>query len=266
MGTNKLNADADLAALFDRVHIRHIVKYVADRDNQIALVGDAIARMAIVGRGTSTTIPGQQITTVTLEELDDAHKAALALPIAMPVVQQFFDIRDELEKGAAQIEISDRRCVEGMAAVMANAWVRGHSEVKVADLDVLANMWWTVQDQRGEARNVILAATNPGEKAALDLLDELDKVKKEIAAINKPDIDDVKKRKVGVEQVRNIDRLLAEATDHLAKAAAAGADTAVIQDVVNRANNEKLRIGKEVFNIDMAAQAAMNAAAGVQVP
>lgn len=263
MGTNKLNADADLAALWDRVHIRHVVKYVSDRQNQMDLVGDAIARMALNGRGTSTTVPGQQLTTVSLEELDQAHHEALALPIDIGVVQQFFDIREELGKGPAQIEVSDRRTVEGMAAVMANAWVRGHDEVKVADLDILASMWWTVQEQRGPARDVILAATNPGEKAALDLLDELDKVKAEIALINKPEIDDTKKRKVGVEQVRNIDRLLAEAVDHFNKATAAGADVSTIQETINKANNEKLRIGKEVFGIDMAQQAAMNAAAGI---
>jgi MoxR-like ATPase len=261
MGTNKLNADADQAALWDRVHIRHVVQYVQDRQNQIDLVGDAIARMALVGRGTGTVIPGQNVTQVTLEELDQAHREALALPISEAVVNQFFDIREELEKGTAQIEVSDRRVVEGMAAVMANAWVRGHDEVKVADLDVLANMWWTVQEQRSEARAVILSATNPGEKAALDLLDELDKVKAEIAAINKPEFDDVRKRKVGVEQVRNIDRLLDDANEHLDKARSAGADVTKIQETIDRANAEKLRIGKEVFGIDMAQQAALSAAA-----
>jgi MoxR-like ATPase len=263
MGTNKLNADADQAALWDRVHIRHVVQYVQDRQNQADLVGEAIARMALVGRGTSTVVPGESKTMVTLDELDQAHKEALSLPVPDLVVSTFFDIRDELQNGAAQIEVSDRRAVEGMAAVMANAWVRGHDEVKVADLDVLANMWWTVQEQRAEARNVILATTNPGEKAALDLLDELDKVKAEITAINKPDIDDTRKRKVGVEQIKNLDRLLAEAKEHLDKANAGGTSTTRIQETIDRANAEKLRIGSDLFGIDMQAQANLNNAASV---
>ena len=263
-GTNKLNADADQAALWDRIHIRHIVDYVSDRQNQAELVGDAIARMALVGRGTNTTVPGQSKTLITLDELDLAHKEALALPVDDVVVEMFFDIRDELREGKAQISISDRRAVEGMAAVMANAWVRGHDQgVKVADLDVLANMWWTVQDQRAEARNVILAATNPGEKAALDLLDELDKVKAEITAASKPDVDDGRKKRIGVEQVKNIDRLLAEANDHLTKASAAGASTARIQETILKANAFKVQIGKDIFGIDPQAQQSLANAAGV---
>lgn len=262
-GTNKLNADVDQAALWDRIHIRHIVGYVSDRQNQIDLVGDAIARMALVGRGTSTIVPGQTKTMVTLDELDQAHAEALALPVPDAVAHLFFDIREELQLGKAQVEVSDRRAVESMAAVLANAWVRGHSEVKIGDLDVLANMWWTVQDQRAEARNVILAATNPGEKAALDLLDELDKVKAEITAVSKPEIDDTRKKKVGVEQVKNIDRLLVEANDYLAKAQASGASTTRIQETIDRANAFKVQIGKDVFGIDMSAQVNLNNAASV---
>jgi len=265
-GTNKLNADADQAALWDRIHIRHIVDYVADRQNQIDLVGDAIARMALVGRGVSTMVPGQSKTIVTLDELDQAHKEALALPVSDPVVAMFFDIRDELRQGKAQINISDRRSVEGMAAVMANAWVRGHNEVKVADLDVLANMWWTVQEQRPEARSVILAATNPGEKAALDLLEDLDKVRDEINAASKPDVDDSRKKRIGVEQVKNIDRLLAEANEHLTKAQAAGAATTRLVEVIGKANSFKLQIGKDIFGIDATAQQNLANAAAVNSP
>ena len=198
---------------------------------------------------------------VTLDELDQAHREALALPVPDAVVDLFFDIRDELQQGKAQISISDRRAVEGMAAVMANAWVRGHEEVKVADLDVLAGMWWTVQDQRPEARNVILAATNPGEKAALDLLDELDKVKAEITAANKPEVDDTRKKKIGVEQVKNLDRLLAEANGHLTKAQASGASTVRIVETIGRAEAFKVEIGEKIFGINMAAQSGLTNAA-----
>lgn len=260
-GTNKLNADADQAALWDRIHIRHIVDYVQDRRNQVDLVGDAIARMAIVGRGTSTIIPGQQKTMVTLDELDAAHKAALSLPVPEQVIDTFFDIRDELKMGTAQVSISDRRAVEAMAAVMANAWVRGHDEVKAADLDILANMWWTLQDQRAEVRNVILSATNPGEKAALDLLDELDKIKAEIIAASKPEVDDSRKKRIGVEQVKNLDRLLAEANEHLAKTKASGGSTARIDETIAKAGAFKVQIGKDIFGIDASTQQSLNRAA-----
>lgn len=256
-GTNKLNPDVDLAAMWDRIHIRHKVGYVADRKNQIDLVSDAIGRMALVGRGTSTIVPGQQKTMVTLAELDQAHHEALALPVPDNVANMFFDIREELEKGSAQVQISDRRAVESFAAVLANAWVRGHEVVQVGDLDILANMWWTVQEQMSEVRQVVLAATNPGEKAALDLLDDLDGIKKDVAEVAKDGVDDTRKKKTGVEAVKNIDRLLAEAQQHLAQATAGGTSTTRINEVIAKANAFKVQIGKDLFGIDASVQQAM---------
>lgn len=257
MGTNKLNADADQAALWDRVHMRYVVDYVAQRKNLADLVSDAVARMAIVGRGTTTNLNASK-TLVTLDELDQAHKEALALDVPEVVFDTFFDIKDEL-RGAAQIEVSDRRVVEGMAAVLSNAWVRNHDEVKVADLDILANMWWTVQEQAPKARAVILGVTNPGEKAALDLLDELDKLKKEISDTERADMDDSHKKRVGVEVVKNADKLLREANDHLVKARAAGASTTRIEECIGKADAFKMEVGKSIFGIDPAAMMRANA-------
>jgi len=255
-GTNKLNADADQAALWDRVHLRYVVHYVQSRENMASMVGDAIARMSVVGRGVTTSISNSK-TMVTIEELDEAHKEALGLDVPDPVIEMFFDIRDELQNGKAAIQISDRRMVEGMAAVLANSWVRNHEEVKIADLDILANMWWTVQDQAAAARGVILGATNPGEKAALDLLDDLDKLKTEIKQANDSGMDESRKKRVGVEAVKNTDKLLREAQGHLAKAKASGASTTRIQETIEKADAFKIEVGKSIFGIDPAQMSAM---------
>ena len=262
MGTNKLNSDADQAALWDRIHLRYQVGYIGSRPAQVDMVGDAIARMVANGRGTSTAVPGAQVTTVTLAELDQAHEEALSLDIPDPVIEMFFDIRDELQHGTAAVTISDRRAVEGMAAVLANAWLRNHDTVTVGDLDILANMWWTVQDQIGAVRGVILGATNPGEKAALDLLDELDKQKKEIKQAVDSDLDETRKKRAGVQAVNNTDKLIKEAKSHLAKAEAAGAPTAKIKEVIAKADAFKMEVGATVFNLDpKAMQGLMDAGA-----
>lgn len=259
-GTNKLNADADQAALWDRIHLRFVVGYVSARDAQVSMVGDAIARMGQNGRGTSTNLVGQQITKVTLDELDQAHAEALSLDVPDPVLDLFFDIRDELQHGSAKIQISDRRAVEGMAAVMANAWLRNHTSVTVGDLDILANMWWAVQDQMTTARSVILAATNPGEKAALDLLDALDGLRKEIKQANDSDLDPARKKRVGVESVKNTDKLLKEAEGHLVKAQAAGTSTTRLEEVIKKADAFKMEVGMSIFNLDPSAMQNLAAA------
>ena len=254
MGTNKLNADVEVAWLWDRVHIRELVDDIQDRQNSMAMLGAAISRMALVGRGTSTTLPGQSLTKLTLTELDQAHVEALSLPIPDAVLETFYDMRDELRNGAAQVRISPRREVESMAAVLANAWVRGHDEVQVTDLDILASMWWTVQDQRAEARSVILAAANPSEKAALELLDELAKVKIELAAMDDSSLDASRKTRIAIEQISNLDRLLEDAGDHLNKAKAGGVGTTRIEEVIGKANAVKVKIGKDHFGMDYTTQ------------
>ena len=255
MGTNKINADVELAPLFDRVHIRHTVDYTRDRSNQSDMVGEAIARMSLVGRGVTTSISASH-TKVTVDELDQAHKEALSLDVDEAVMDLFLDIKDELKSKG--IVISDRRMVEGMAAVLASAWIAGHEQVKPGDLDILANMWWVVQDHAAEARSVVLAATNPGEKAALDLLDELDKIKKEIA--ESEGLDEDRRRRVGVEAVRNTDKLIREAQGHKEKSLAAGASTERLQETIEKAQNFKIEVGRSVFHLDPTSMAAMTAA------
>ena len=245
-GTNKLNADADQAALWDRIHMRVIVDYINSRTDQADMVGEAIARMALVGRGTTTSIATDP-TKVTIAELDAAHKQSLDLEVNDVVVNTFLDLRDELQ--GLGIIISDRRVVEGMAAVMANAWLRGHEEVKVADLDILKNMWWTLQDQIQTVRTTILAATNPGEKVAMELMDELDKLKKEMkgaGALGDPD----RERRVGISVIRNADKLLNDAKAALATSVAAGSPTARLDDLIARTKQFKYEVGRDTFGLD----------------
>lgn len=248
-GTNKLNADADLAAMWDRVHLRFVVDYIGDREAQKDMVAEAIYRMYQNGRGTNTSLGGLTKTTVDLDELDMAHKEALTLEVPDPVWETYADIREELQHGTAQITISDRRFTEGMVAVMANAWLNNHTVVTVGDLDILTAMWWTVQDQQSEARAVILAATNPGEKAAMDLLDGLDELKKEVKETNESNEDPGRKKRVGVASVKSADKLLAEARGHLTKAQAAGTSTARLEQVIKNAEAFKVDVGKSLFGI-----------------
>lgn len=251
-GTNKLNADADQAALWDRIHHRHVVNYLTDRKSQADMVGDAIARLSVLGRGAGTNLGGGQFTHITLPELEQAHTEALSLEVPDPVLDMFFDIRDELQHGSAKIQISDRRAVEGMAAVMANAWLNNHTQVTVGDLSVLADMWWAVQDQMSAARATILAVTNPGEKAALDLLDSLDELKKEVKQANDSDLDASRKKRVGVESVKNADKVLNDAKAHLLKAQQAGTSTTKLEEVIKKTEAFKVEVGMSIFGIDPA--------------
>lgn len=245
--TNVNNADTDprLAPFFDRWHIRYQVTYLRQRDNQRDMVTAGIGRLARVGRGTKTTVDGPGLT-VTLAELDRAHAESLELDVPDDILEMALDIREEL--GSNGIVVSDRRVVDGFAAVLANAWLRGHESVEAADLDILAPMWWSLQEHEATARGIVLAAANPSEKAAIELLDELDKIKAEMAAAE--ELDSAHQQRVGVSVQRDLLQLLREANEHKAEAAKTGADTHRIDDLIARATEFDAKVKKDVFGID----------------
>lgn len=240
MGTNKISADTDHAPDWDRVHIREDVKYVADRINKADLVMDSIQR-----RMFGFTPPSK--TTITLDELDTAYNEAMQLVVPDHVQDVFFDIQDELA-GEHSIEVSTRRVVEGMAAVLANAWLNGHDEVKVGDLDILASMWWLTLDQRNDAKGVILSATNPGEKEALAKLEELEQQRQEFK--NLADLDPVKQNAAGLQVFKNVKRLVAETKPLLDQAEQAGTSTTRIKEVMDGCNKLMSTIQRDIFGLD----------------
>lgn len=246
-GTNKLNSDQDQAALWDRIHHRHIVKYVSDRDNLAALVQAAMLRQV-----SDYEVPEE--TTITLDELDAAHDAAMALPVSDIAFTTFLDIKDELERNG--VTISTRRVVEAMKGVVSTAFIAGHDEVKVGDLSVLRHMLWTRQEEANTVKQVVLSACNPGEKQALDLLEELDKFKSEYSQAL--DLDEIKRNTAAIDIFKKAQRLVDTAQPLLQTATAAGANTSRIQEVIDQSEALRMKIGKECFDMDEAAIAALN--------
>ena len=241
MATNKLNADQDQAALWDRVHHRHVVGYVSDRDNLRSLVSEAVLRSV-------SGYAAPQFTTVTLEEIDAAHDEAMSLQISDLAFNTFLDVKEELERNG--VIISTRRVVEAMKGVLATAWIAGHTEVKVGDLSVLRHMLWSTQDQISIVKNIVLTACNPGEKKALDLLDDLDKLKAEYSQAS--DLDEIKANTASIDIFKKAQRITDEALPLLATAQAAGAGTQRIEDLIGACDALRVKIGKERFNMDEA--------------
>lgn len=240
MGTNKLNADVDQAALWDRVHHRHKVDYVSDRDHLQALITDTVLRRAGVRNAK---------TTVTLDEMDAAHKAALAVPVPDATWGIFLDLVAGLEREG--VVVGTRRIAEGMIGVLATAWLNDHEDgVKVGDLSVLRHMFWSRQEDITKVRTIVLEATNPGEKKALDLLEDLEKLKADYQSV--ADLDEVKRNAASIDIFKKADRILDEGRPLLQQASEIGASTGRINDLIDQCDNLKVKIGKECFGLDEA--------------
>lgn len=249
-GTNKLTAEPDEMAFLDRIHQLHVVDYVRDRDKQMEMVLGTVLRNSELGRGAQVTMAGDVITTVTLDELDRANKEIYSLDVPDDVAHAFFDLRDEIMYGAAGAQISDRRAGESMIAVLANAWLRGHQVVTIADLDILAHMWWNQFEQRTLVRSTVLSVTNPGESKAYDLIDEFDDALLELKnALADPDLDQMRKQASTVQAMTKVNNIHNAALAHLEESRRAGRSTTKLEEIIKRTEEYEAGVKREIFGI-----------------
>lgn len=238
MATNQMHSDPNLHALWDRVHIRMLVDYVRDRNNITNIIDASLRR--------KRNIEADEIATVTLDDLDKAHQEALSLPRAPQADELFFELYEEIMSRGS--EVSTRRLVESMVACQSNAWLKGHSEVKVPDLEVLADFWWQTMEDHDTVRTIILEAVNPSEKEAAKLLEDFDALRNEYSNAKK--LDDVKKSQTGLEVYRKLKTLLGNARLERDKAEDAGCSTGRLDEITTKVEGLMSEIGEEVFGID----------------
>lgn len=237
-GTNKLNADQDQAALWDRIHIRHQVNFVKDRDNLTDLLREAMERQV------SSYVPAEP-TTVSVDDLRKARDEAMQLPVSDIAMSTYLDLVETLEHQG--VIVGTRRQVEGLKAVVANAWLAGHSEVKVGDLGIIQHMFWTSQDDVAKVKAAVLTACNPGEKKALELLDDLQQLVEEYKKAG--ELDSMKRNNIGVDLFKKTGKIMDAASPLRANAEAAGASTIRIDELIKQTQALKIKIGTEVFSL-----------------
>lgn len=238
MGTNKLDADQDQAAGWDRIHHRHVVDYVSDKEHIESMFDQAIARAV-------STYERPKFTTVTLSDLDAAHDASLRLNRPQAVRDAYQDLLHQLKREG--YVISSRRQVEGLYAALANAYVAGHDELRIGDLAVLQYMFWSTQDQLSQVRGIVLGACNPSEKAALELVEQLKALKGDFE--NASSLERAKRVTAGMDTFKKAYDLEERATKLKAKAESEGGGTQRIEDLYNGALALRHRLANEVFMV-----------------
>ena len=244
-GTNLWNMDERLEALRDRLHQRHFVEPIRNRELQMKMAAQAVERLDKVGRGKATEV-GSDLVRVTIAELDDAHHAALQIPVSDKVIEAFFDLREELSE-AGGVTVSDRRAQDGMVATLATAWVRGHEEVTIGDMDVLQHMWWDDPVKRLEARRIILGVANPGDKFAMDAFDDLRDLQKAYQDLQA--LTGSAQNNEAVEVTKDLGKLVANAQAKLTEAHEQGWPTEKLDRLIAQADDLVTEIQTSVYGL-----------------
>lgn len=208
------------AAMLDRWLLRRVVRPVSATGRETLLWGDL------------PTVPP----TVTLEELAEAHAAALALPVTDAARAALGDILDAL--GAAGIRPSDRRCRAAVRVARAAAVLEGAAAVERHHLEPLTMVLWSQPDQADQAAEIVTRLANPQGARIIELLRETDE------AVQSAGADPAAR----IAAIQKLGEILAEAQKVAAQASANGRAAKAVKHI----RREHVRLQAAALGLDPA--------------
>ncbi|KAB2952154.1 AAA domain-containing protein [Heliorestis acidaminivorans] len=216
----------NLAALFDRFHLRYELSYISEDDSFTAMLAQS-------GKGLNKPIP------LSLEELMLLQQAADQVEVPQHILDTLLKIRKSLRE--KEIVPSDRRFVNALSILKANAVLEGRSSVDEDDLPILSHVLWDVIEQKLAVEEVLRQYGDP----ITGKLDERLAEAKEIAqnALAKEDdpVEGSKAIKALKSLKKEVDDLRGQTT-HPGKLEKIVDASAVIQEMIKQINKKCLGI------------------------
>ncbi len=156
--SNELAEGDELAAMWDRLHFRHVVDPLKDNASFIAML-----------QGTFVDDPEPLIT---MEEIEEAQELCKDIPIPLNIIQALRDLQQTLEKKHA-VRPTDRRWREALDIIKANAWYHGCDEVEIIHTRVLMHILWDAPEHIDRVMDSVLGLADPMERDAQECLNHL---------------------------------------------------------------------------------------------
>jgi MoxR-like ATPase len=154
--SNELPDDREeLAALWDRFLIRHVVDYVQEPADFLALL-----------QAPASVTPQ---TRLTLADLTAAQEA-----ITHVDMQQLYPLLATLRTDLSKMGLvaSDRRWRQSLQCIQAQAWLNGHPVADAEDAAILQHILWQTPDQRLPVAKAVFMLISPFDQEAQDILDD----------------------------------------------------------------------------------------------
>lgn len=178
--SNELPEGEELGALFDRLLVRLVVDYIGEPSNFVKLLrGDIFVQ--------------ENPTSVSLDELKTLQLQVPTVEIPDSILESVRQLRDNLHKDG--VIPGDRRWRASMKLLRAQAVIEGRTGVVQDDLALLRHALWITPQQVKIVQRAVLNIANPNEREALDLVDQVDELRKQCTDAAASD----NKTKVGLE-------------------------------------------------------------------
>ena len=211
--SNELPEDLEeLGALWDRFLLRYVVDYIRDPRHFERLL----------------TLPPRQAggTAITLDELAAAQVEVQAVDVRA-VVPTVVALRSTV--AGMGIRVSDRRWRQSLSLVQAHAWLEGRTQATADDLEILTAALWDSPEQIPQIRQAVMAAVNPLDQEALELLDQATEIHARAMAAPEE-----KATEVGMEANTKLKRINERLATLRSQARETGRSTARIDEVAQR--------------------------------
>jgi MoxR-like ATPase len=182
--SNEIPEESDgLTALFDRFHLKYMVKPIQERSNRIKML-------------MSNTVINEPI--LTLDELYAIKQEVKQVVITEEVADMYANVIGELSKEG--LAATDRTYKMSMQVLKAEAYLNGRSVVNENDFDILQHVLWTDPDQRKKVYTLILNLVNPEKNQILKLYESANEISDRIAVTT----DKIEQMKYSVEAANKL--------------------------------------------------------------
>lgn len=160
----------DLAALWDRIAFRLFTKPIQTESNF-----DLMLRMA-VNRAALSPI-------ISWSELLDAQAAVKEVVIPDDLFEAMTLLRNQLAE--ENIVPSERRFVECLPIIQAQAYRAGRTIADIEDMRLLSHVLWNTRAQQHVVQRLVFQLANPFDKIALEMMDDAEELAAQLADLLK---------------------------------------------------------------------------------
>lgn len=156
--SNELPDDEGLHALWDRLHFRFHVQPLQESGNFVRML--------------STHRVENPEKLVNWQEIGQAQAEANAVELPTDIYDALKSLRDNLKKEG--VEPTERRFVESLDIIKAEAWFHGRTVADIDDLRPLRHVMWSRLEEQRIVERTVLELGNPIDKEAHELLERVE--------------------------------------------------------------------------------------------
>lgn len=155
--SNEMPEGDALWAMWDRLHFRHEIKPMQESGSFIKMLSQPM---------NPTPEP-----VIDMADIFAAHAAVDAVKVPAEIVETLKGLRSELKDDG--IEVTERRWVECMGIIRAEAFFNGRDIADVEDMRPLMHVLWSNLDHQTIIKKKILELANPIDRDAYETLERL---------------------------------------------------------------------------------------------